>query len=130
LEESCLSEEAVKSQNHAERIASLEKQMGALGRKLFFTTIGWYTSFICFPFGFVLILLAYMGQFELGFIFGTIVELLGVTLFFLSLYVADRYNKQLEPLEKEFADIATPEDWMRRKTPKPPKYEPGEPMIY
>jgi hypothetical protein len=130
LEESCLSEEAVKSQNHTERIACLEKQIDVLGRKLFFTTIGWLTSFICFIWGFVFLVLAYAGQFGLSFIVGTFVELLGVTLFFLSLYVADRYNKQLEPLEKEFADIATPEDWMKRKTPEAPKYEPGEPMIY
>jgi hypothetical protein len=130
VDESGLSEEAACNQNHAERIASLEKQIDALGRKLFFATIGWYTSFICFIWGFVFLVLAYAGQFGLSFIVGTLVELLGVTLFFLSLYVADRYNKQLEPLEKEFADIATPEDWMRIKTPKPPKYEPGEPMIY
>ena len=113
----CLSDEAVANKNHKERIDYLQKQIKTLRRKQ-----GVAMVIILVGMGFILSLFKYhsideRGMSGLNFTIEVSFTLLGVGvgLVVLGLYMYGHYKHQLEPLEKEFATIATPEDWLRKK---------------
>ncbi len=107
-----MSNEAVSNQEHNEKIVHLKKQMSAIKRKQ-------AISYIIILIGVALIYSLFdsiekRGISGLNFAIEASFTLTGVVSFILGFFIHRYCAIKLDPLEKEFSEIATREDWLKK----------------